>query len=85
MRAGTITGGASGSVTMVNVESVSVGGTFGARMTANDSGNALYSGAGDSTLTGGAGNDTLWGGNGNGIFNGGAGSDEIRGGAGHDT
>lgn len=62
-----------------------IGGSGTDTLIANNLGDVLQAGTGNTTLIGGAGNDTLIGGIGNDTFSGGAGNNTITGGGGHDT
>ena len=61
------------------------GGDGDDRITANDSGNALFGWRGNDTLIGSTGNDALSGGDGDDVLSGGGGDDTLIGGEGNDT
>ena len=72
-----------GTDTLLGVEHLSTG-SGNDRLTGNNLGNSLISGAGSDTVNGGSGNDSLYGGDGNDSLTGGIGNDRIDGGAGID-
>ena len=79
---------------VVNVENLTLTGTFALDGTGNElnntlagnaAANSLWGLAGNDILRGGAGNDALYGGEGNDRLDGGLGADQLVGGAGNDT
>eukprot|EP00581_Thalassiosira_minuscula_P022735 CAMPEP_0184416812 /NCGR_PEP_ID=MMETSP0738-20130409/9759_1 /TAXON_ID=385413 /ORGANISM="Thalassiosira miniscula, Strain CCMP1093" /LENGTH=768 /DNA_ID=CAMNT_0026776337 /DNA_START=64 /DNA_END=2367 /DNA_ORIENTATION=+ len=70
---------------LIDVENVTLLGTYDSNLTGNFGANRLEAGGGDDTLAGYDGNDTLLGGDGNDLLMGGGDDDSLEGGAGNDT